>query len=141
MLVPGGYFVFSALNLDGPARDDHWLDLSAFTSTGLSPLRLLRASARFALGGLNGLRLRCRTRTAHDVAIGNVSAHNFGLITLFTSVGEQLRQARECGFEVDTVIDPAGRRVAIGGEPSDAAWHYFIVQKPASASEQPAGRY
>ena len=64
----------------------------------LSPLRLLRAYARFALGGLNALRLRFRTRTARDVAIGNVSAHNFGLITLFTSVGEQLRQAQECGF-------------------------------------------
>lgn len=135
VLVPGGYFVFSALNLDGPAHDDHWLDLSAFNRAGLSPLRLLRAYARFALGGLNALRLRFRTRTARDVAIGNVSAHNFGLITLFTSVGEQLRQAQECGFEVDAVIDPAGRRIAIGGEPSDAAWHYFIVQKPASASE------
>jgi len=141
VLLPGGYFVFSALNLDGPARDDHWLDLSAFNGAGLSLVRLLRASARFALGGLNGLRLRFRTRTAHDVAIGNVSAHNFGLITLFTSVGEQLRQARECGFEVDAIIDPAGQRVATGGEPSSAAWHYFIVQKPMSVGQKQAGRY
>jgi SAM-dependent methyltransferase len=142
VLVPGGYFVFSALNLDGPARDDHWLDLSAFNSAGLSPVRLLRASARFALGGLNWVRLRFRTQTADDVAIGNVSAHNFGLLTLFTSVSEQVRQVQECGFEMDAVIDPAGRRVAIGGEPpSDAAWHYFIVQKPAAGSEKQAGRY
>jgi SAM-dependent methyltransferase len=141
VLLPGGYFVFSALNLDGPARDDHWLNLSAFNGAGLSLVRLLRASARFALGGLNGLRLRFRTRTAHDVAIGNVSAHNFGLITLFTSVGEQLRQARECGFEVDAIIDPAGQRVATGGEPSSAAWHYFIVQKPMSVGQKRAGRY
>jgi SAM-dependent methyltransferase len=136
VLVPGGYFVFSALNLDGPARDDHWLDLNVFNSAGLSPARLLRASVRFALGGLNWLRLRFRTRTTHDVAIGNVSAHNFGLVTLFTSVGEQVRQARECGFEIGALIDPVGRRVTIGGEqPSDAAWHYFIVQKPGSPGE------
>lgn len=140
VLVPGGYFVFSALNLGGPARDDHWLDLNVFNSAGLSPMRLLRASARFALGGLNGLRLRFRTRTAHDIAIGNVSAHNFGLITLFTSVGEQVRQAQECGFEIDAIIDPAGRRVTLGGEqPSDAAWHYFILQKPASPGGESAG--
>jgi SAM-dependent methyltransferase len=136
VLVPGGYFVFSALNLDGPSRGDHWLDLRAFNSAGLSPVRLLRAAAHFALGALNGLRLRSRTRTSHAVAIGNVSAHNFGLITLFTSVGEQLRQARECGFEVDAVIDPSGRRIALAGKPSDAAWHYFIVQKPTSAGER-----
>ena len=142
VLIPGGYFVFSALNLDGPARDDHWLDFNVFNIAGLSPVRLLRASARTALGGLNRLRLRFRTRTADDVAIANVSAHNFGLITLFTSVTEQVRQVQECGFEMDAVIDPVGRRVAMGGEPpSDAAWHYFIVQKPVAAGEKQAGCY
>ena len=36
-------------------------------------------------------------RAGSDVTIGALSAHNFGLIALFTSIGSQLRQLDECG--------------------------------------------
>ncbi len=138
VLVPGGYFVFSALNREGPAHADRWPDLNVFGG-GFSPARLLRGLVRFLLGGLNWARLRHRTRVDRDVAIGNVSAHNFGLVTLFTSVDEQLRQARACGFAVDAIITPDGRNAATeSGQYSVAPWHHFVARK-ISARLPPTG--
>ena len=131
VLVPGGFFVFSALNRQGPAHGEHWPDFGVFRGVGCSPTRLPRALARFAQGGFNWLRFRLVVRTDQDVAISNLSAHNFGLITLFTSVSAQLRQLHDCGFAVDAILEPEGRRIATdGSETTRAPWCHFVARKP-----------
>ena len=132
VLVPAGYFVFSALNRQGAAHDEHWPDFRVFRDAGLSLARLPRALGRFAQGGVNWLRYRLVARNGTDLAIGNVSAHNFGLVTLFTSVRTQVRQLHECGFAVDVIIEPDGRHIAPdGSERTNAAWCHFVARKVA----------
>jgi SAM-dependent methyltransferase len=135
VLVPGGYFVFSALNRQGLAHGERWPDFGVFRDAGLSPIRLPRALARFVQGGVNWLRYRLVARADQDLAIGNVSAHNFGLITLFTSVGAQLRQLHECGFAVEAIVEPDGRLIAPdGSEVTSAPWCHYVARK----AERPA---
>jgi SAM-dependent methyltransferase len=136
VLQPGGYFVFSVLNRQGPAHGEHWPDFRVFRDAGLSPIRLPRALARFAQGGINWLRFRLVAQADPDVAIGNVSAHNFGLVTLFTSVGAQLRQLREHGFDVEAIIEPDGRDIAPDGtEQTKAPWCHFVARKQARPAD------
>jgi SAM-dependent methyltransferase len=141
VLLPGGYFVFSVLNRQGPAHGEHWPDFRVFRDAGLSPVKLPRALARFAQGGINWLRFRLVAREDADVAIGNVSAHNFGLVTLFTSVGAQLRQLRDCGFAVESIIEPDGRRIAAdGSEPTSAPWCHFVARKVMAGADDITAR-
>jgi SAM-dependent methyltransferase len=130
VLRPGGYFVFSSLNRDGPAWGASWPDWSVFREAGLSPPRLANAVGKFALGGINRLRTHpsCIGRPA---AIGLISAHNFGLLVVFTSLGGQLLQLKECGFQVEAVFEPSGRQVAPdGSEATEAPWCHFVARRP-----------
>ena len=133
VLRPGGYFVFSALNRQGSARDDHWPDLGVFHDVGWSPNRLFHAAGRLVLGGANWLRLHHFAKDDGEVAVGNISAHAFGLITLFTSLKAQLQQLAEAGFQVDAVLEPDGRRIASDGcDASNAPWYHFVARRPVS---------
>jgi SAM-dependent methyltransferase len=136
VLLPGGYFVFSTLNSQGPALGEHWPDFRVLRDAGCSPIRLPRALGRFAQGGINWLRFRMVAQAGADVAMGNVSAHNFGLVTLFTSVCAQLRQLRQFGYEVEAIIEPNGQHVAPdGSEKTSAAWCPFVARKTGRAAD------
>lgn len=134
VLQPGGYFVFSTLNIGGVALGERWPDFRVFRDAFASPARLLRAIARFGVGGANWLRGQRLERTGTDLAISTLSAHNFGLITLFTSISAQLQQLCETGLGVEAIFDPGGNRIAAdGSEPTDASWCHFVVRKPRVA--------
>jgi ubiquinone/menaquinone biosynthesis C-methylase UbiE len=134
VLVPGGYFVFSSLNRFGVAHSDRWPDFRVFREVGRSPARIARALVRFVFGGFNWMRFRLLSRTECEVAIGTISAHNFGLITMFMSVKAQIAQLRECGFSVEAVIDPNGTPVTIDTrEMAMAPWYYFVARRSASS--------
>ena len=131
VLRPGGCFVFSALNRQGAACTDHWLDLGIFRNAGWSLNRQARAAGRFVLGGANWIRLRSFASHGEDVAVGNLSAHAFGLVTLFTSVQTQIQQLTDAGFRVASIFDPVGRSIAPDGtEATRAPWHHFVARKP-----------
>jgi SAM-dependent methyltransferase len=131
VLRPGGSFVFSTFNRDGPAWGVSWPDWSLFQEARLSPTRLVHAVAKLTLGGINRLRARSAGRVGTGSAIGPISAHNFGLLAVFTSLGEQLHQLKECGFQVVAVFEPSGRQVAPdGSEATDAPWCHFIARRP-----------
>ncbi len=69
--------------------------------------------------------------------MGNVSAHNFGLVTLFTSVAAQLRQLQQCGLAVEAIFEPDGHRIAHdGSETTRAAWCHFVARKPESPADE-----
>jgi SAM-dependent methyltransferase len=134
VLRPGGYFVFSALNRQGTACSDRWPDLGIFRAAGWSLNRQARAAGRFVLGGANWLRLRSFACHGDDVAVGNLSAHDFGLVALFTSVRAQIQQLTHAGFCVASIYDPLGRSISPDGtEAMTALWYHFVTRKPLSA--------
>jgi SAM-dependent methyltransferase len=131
VLRPGGCFVFSTLNLHGTAWGASWPDWSVFRAAGPSATRLAHAVAKLALGGINRLRARSAMRVHIGAAIGAISAHNFGLLVVFTSLGEQLRQLKECGFQVEAIFEPSGRRLPPdGSEATEAPWCHFVARRP-----------
>jgi SAM-dependent methyltransferase len=130
VLRPGGCFVFSTLNLHGAAWGASWPDWSVYREAGLSATRLAHAVAKLALGGINRLRALSARRVDTDAAIGAISAHNFGLLAVFTSLGEQLRQLKECGFQVEAIFEPSGHQVASdGSEATEAPWCHFVARR------------
>ena len=134
VLRPGGCFVFSALNLQGAACADHWPDLGIFRVAGWSLNRQARAAGRFVLGGANWLRLRPFASHGDEIAVGNLSAHDFGLVTLFTSVRAQIQQLTETGFRVTSIFDPLGGPVSPDGtEATTDPWYHFVARKPLNA--------
>ena len=130
VLEPGGWFVFSALNR-GAAAAIGWPDWSVFRGVGLDPARLLRACAKLVVGGINRARGQMMRCDDGEMSIGNLAAHNFALVTVFTSPSVQLRQLRDVGFTIDVMFAPDGRRIAPGpASESCEAWYYYVAQKP-----------
>ena len=130
VLRPGGHFVFSALNHDAAAQARHWPDWSVFRGTGLDPRRLVRAAAKLVVGGVNRLRRAAMTRDDGEVAMGTISAHNFALVTVFTSPSAQVRQLRAAGFAVDAIFAPDGQRMPVDGMgDATAPWYHFVARK------------
>ena len=130
VLRPGGYFVFSALNRTGSERLRHWPDWSVFHGAVPSPLRLLRAVAKLLVGGINRLQGWWLAHDDGSVAIDTLSAHNFALVTVFTSPAAELRELHEAGFAVEAIFDPNGRGVsANGGTGLAAPWYHYVARK------------
>jgi SAM-dependent methyltransferase len=136
VLRPGGCFVFSALNRHGPEFLPHWPNWSVFRGVGLWPLRLLRATAKLLVGGVNRLWGAHRSRDYGEAAIGSLDAHNFALVTVFTSALETSRQLEEAGFSVEAMFDPQGL-VLLGDDKRDttAPWYYVVARKRAASGQ------
>lgn len=129
VLRPGGYFVFSALHRQKEAGLHRWPDWTVFDGAGRSPAGLLRASVKMMVGGFNHLRRLPMLRDDGAVAIGNIAAHNFALVTVFTSIPEQMRQLREAGFGVRAIFDRDGRELPPESSGGTAAWYHYVARK------------
>ena len=129
VLRPGGAFVFTALNRQPRARLHRWPDWSVFHGAGRSPARWLRSSARLLLGAANRLRHLPMRRDEGAVAIGNIAAHNFALVTVFTSPAEQVRQLQDAGFSVRAIFRRDGHELAAADAGATEAWYYYVARK------------
>ena len=130
VLRPGGCFVFSTLNRNSMARLPHWPDWQVFHGTGLQPARLFRASAKLVAGGINHLRGLPLARDDGESAVANISAHNFALMVVFTSLRAQIRELQDAGFAVEAIFTPGGERIeADRAGDADAPWHHFVARK------------
>ncbi len=132
VLRPGGYFVFSALNRNGREWLPHWPNWEEFDRAGLRPLRLLRATAKLLLSGINRLRWSYRRSDDGEAAIGSLAAHDFSLVTMFTSPLATQRQLQEAGFVVEAMFDPDGVKLAPEvWQESKAPWYHVVARKDA----------
>lgn len=130
VLAPGGTFVFSSLNRDGPAygerpwtRERHWR----------GPVGWLRQARRIALGVWNRGRNRRLFVNQGDVALAAIAGHDFRMVTVFTSLATQTRQLEEAGFTVEAVLDDdTGRQLTADADPRRAPWFYYVARKPAA---------
>lgn len=133
VLRPGGYFVFSALNRNGREWPPHWPDWGVFRGTGLRPLGLPRAVAKLLLSGVNRLRWSGRRRDDEETAIGSLAAHDFSLVTMFTSPLATQRQLGEAGFTVEAMFDPDGKAIPPADRHDDRSpWYHVVARKDAA---------
>jgi SAM-dependent methyltransferase len=139
VLRPGGYFVFSTLNRNGTEWLPSWPDWRVYHGAGGHPVALLWATAKLLVGGLNRLQGLAHRRAWGKLGIGPLSAHNFGLLAVFASLAEDLRELDTAGFTAAAVFDPEGRVLSPSAvADSTAAWFYIVAQKPDGSNRNPA---
>jgi SAM-dependent methyltransferase len=131
VLQPGGLFLFSAHNNDGPGRGEQPQVHIPFTwnpiKLGWRGFKSIRALPRSLM---NHRRLRAVNETHDDWSVMNAGAHDFGIVVVYTTLAEQKRQIREAGFECEAVFDNAqGRQVPDGADTHDMWWFHYVVRK------------
>lgn len=131
VLRPGGFFVFSAHNHDGPGRGEHPGFALPFT---WNPLRLAwragRLLARLPAARRNHRRLSAFNETHESWSVMNAGAHRFGIVVVYTTLAEQLRQLREAGFDCEAVFENTrGDRVREGDDTRAAWWLHYVARR------------
>ena len=133
VLLPGGYFVFSAMNYAAVTAEGEWPDWRVFDGAGGDPWLPVRGMVRLALGGFNRLRGAAVAYDDGEMAIGPLSACNFSLVSVFVSLAGQVRRLHAAGFDVETILTPADRQLSTDATDHDAApWHHFVARKAAA---------
>jgi SAM-dependent methyltransferase len=131
VLQPGGTFLFSAHNHNGPGRGERpKLDLP-FT---WNPIKLgwrgLKLATALPRAFMNHKRLSALNETHDSWSVMNAGAHNFGIVVMYTTLAEQKRQLAETGFECEAVFDSAcGRLVADSDDTRDMWWFHYVARK------------
>ena len=131
VLEPGGLFLFSAHNHDGPGRGEHPQIDIPFTwnpiKLGWRSFKSIRALPRSLL---NYRRLRALNETHEGWSVMNAAAHEFAIVCVYTTMQEQKRQLREAGFDCEAVFDNArGQRVHDGADTRDMWWLHYVARK------------
>jgi SAM-dependent methyltransferase len=136
VLEPGGRFVFSGLNLDGPAAREKFR----------VPLRVRQGPSRFVRDlanlprwavrtGIAGVRTYARARRAQfqsgdGYALKQPSVHDYGMMLMFTSVPAQIRQLHATGFILHAVLDEQGLALPPSWADRSSRWCYYLAVKP-----------
>jgi SAM-dependent methyltransferase len=130
VLRPDGYFVFSTLNRNGREWLPHWPNWDVYRGAGLRPWPLLRATAKLLRSGVNRLRWSRRWRDYGEAAIGSLAAHDFSLVTMFTTPVATQCQLQEAGFVVVAMFDPDGRALPRADwRDATAPWYHVVARK------------
>lgn len=131
VLQDGGTFLFSAHNHDGPGRGERpklhvpftWNPVRLGWRTWKSIRSLLRAL-------LNHHRLRSLNETHESWCTMNAGAHDFGIVVMYTSLAEQLRQLRDAGFQCEAIFESSrGESVRPGADTRKAGWLHYVARK------------
>jgi len=132
VLRPGGVFLFSAHNSEGPGPREGFsfgVDLTR------NPLKLAARVARRALHATRSLRNYQRyAKLGYEGAgfsIANASAHDHGILVHYATLGYQLRQLEGAGFRPEPLIfaNVDGRLVSLGEDTRDVWWFHFVARK------------
>jgi SAM-dependent methyltransferase len=131
VLEPGGLFLFSAHNHDGPGRGEQPQVHIPFT---WNPIKLswrgfksIRALPRALM---NHRRLSRVNETHEDWSVMNAGAHDFGIVVVYTTLAEQKRQIALAGFECEIVFDNArGQPVPGDADTRDMWWFHYVARK------------
>lgn len=134
VLRPGGLFIVSTHNYDGPGfgeRPLNWFHLTA------NPIRLgwrLLGVARSLPDVANHWRNRRLHRDGEGYGVRTAAAHHFGIVIVYATLQEQKRELIEAGFRCEAVFDNvSGRRVADADEVGDVWWFHFVARKSGPA--------
>ena len=132
VLRPNGLFIVSTHNRNGPGFEERPLSWFHWT---LNPIRLgwrVLKAILSAPGVCNFLRHRRLHRDGDGWSIRTAAAHNFGIVIVYTTLDEHLRQCAAAGLRVEAVFDNDGRRLTDKDDTSSAWWFHVVVRKLAS---------
>lgn len=124
LLRPGGLFLFSSHNLEGPGHTEG-------LSFGLSPRGIARAIRRIPTALYNYRRLRRLRTDGNDWSIHNAAAVSHGVLFHYTSMERQLEELREAGFRNDVRVFSSadGRRVFPDADTHAIWWFHYIARR------------
>jgi SAM-dependent methyltransferase len=131
VLRPGGVFVFSAHNRDGPGMKE---GLSLGVHRTRNPLKLAARLVRGALHASRSLRnYRRYSKLRYEDAgysIANASAHDHGILIHYITLEHQLRQLESGGFSPGPLVfaNVDGRPVSLGDDTRDVWWFHFVAR-------------
>ncbi len=139
VLAPGGLFLFSALNLGGPAsRQRPWhLELPRTKDPLRFAVRLVRSLAWTPVHIAKWFSLKRHTEVGDGYAVAPLSAHHWSLVTHYTTLERQLNELEREGFGRDPVVieNQHGKRVALGDDTSAVDWFHFIARRADTLPE------
>jgi SAM-dependent methyltransferase len=132
VLCPGGAFLFSAHNREGPGSREGFsfgVDLTR------NPLKLAARIVRRALHATRSLRnYRRYSKLGYEgrgYSIANASAHDHGVVVHYVTLDHQLRQLEAAGFRPGPLIfaNVDGRPLSPGEDTRDVWWFHFVASK------------
>lgn len=131
VLAPGGVFLFSGHNHDGPGRGEHPKVRIPFT---WNPLKLgwrgFKSISALPRSLMNYRRLRAANETHDGWSVMNAAAHEFAIVCVYTTLAEQKRQIAQAGFECEAVFDNTrGEPVPDGADTRDMWWFHYVARK------------
>jgi SAM-dependent methyltransferase len=132
VLRPGGFFIFSAHNREGPGPREGF---SFGVYRTRNPLKLAARLVRRALHAPRSLRnYRRYSKLGYEGAgysIANATAHDHGILVHYTSLDYQLRQLELAGFRRGPPVfaNVDGRPISLGEDTRDVWWFHFVACK------------
>ena len=131
VLQEGGRFLFSAHNRHGPGHGEVPKLSLEFS---WNPLKLgwrgLKLARSLAPSWRNHSRNRKLGETHAAWSIQNCSAHDFGIVVMYTSLAEQVRQLQDAGFTVEQVLSSeTGQVVHDEDSARSACWLHYVARK------------
>ncbi len=132
VLVPGGIFLFSVLNLNGPSfRERPWRLRIWRTKNPLKVTAQVAAQLKsFPLDLRNWLRIRHSGEYGPGYAVAPLSAHHYAVLAHFTTLDRQLAELEELGYERHGAIfdSRSGNRVWPEKDTSDVDWFHIVAR-------------
>lgn len=135
VLQPGGRFLFSAHNRHGPGHGEVPKLQLQFS---WNPLKLgwrgLKLARSLGPSWRNYSRNRKLGETHEAWSIQNCSAHDFGIVVMYTSLTEQVRQLQDMGYTVEQVLSSeTGQAVHDENSARSACWLHYVARKTGPA--------
>jgi SAM-dependent methyltransferase len=133
VLAPGGIFLFSTLNLDGPGyRVRPWHPDLPQTK---NPIRYALSVARFIkwtpVHLMNWNRARRLSEYGEGYGVVPLSAHHWGIVAHYTTLRRQLDELEQEGFSRDGPVfeNKQGSRVTVGDDTSQFDWFHIVARR------------
>jgi len=132
VLAPGGQFMFSTLNLDGPTyRERPWrLRVWPTRNPAKYLWRAAKQVASVPLDLVRWLGISGSIEERDGYALAPLSAHHYGVVAHYTTLERQIDELGSAGFDRDVVVFDSltGARVRPGDDTSQFDWFHIVAR-------------
>jgi ubiquinone/menaquinone biosynthesis C-methylase UbiE len=130
VLKPGGVFLFSTHNLDGPGSGEKPWTLRV--TDVAHPRHLMQVFLGMPRNIANYRRNRRLEVDAGTWAMKPAAAHNFGIVIHYTSLSEVLQELTDSGFATEPVVfdERTGTRLDATSNTKRTWWFHLVARAP-----------
>lgn len=131
VLQPGGLFIVSGHNRDGPGYAEKPRLQLCFSWNPLKlGWRVLQLARSIPRSYFNRRQFSAFNESHTEWALVNCAAHDFGIVAMYTTFNEQKQQLKAAGFETEQVWDNvSGNKVTDGQDVSQVWWFHYLARK------------